>query len=381
MAVIGLICADPEDRHRLSLIAGETGHQVHGAARLHEGVEILQELRPKLMLVVDSRDHDASVVVREVLRAAPLMPVVVALKERDSSRAVSLMRAGAAEVVAPPWTRESVRACVSKSLRFQGTSLSLVKTPRPRNAPVYAAAALIFFASCFGYKAVERAKRLRAEAAAAAAISHWDLPYAHPSAMTFADGRVWIADWFSQSIYVHDPATMAVARVIHFPAEMPVALAVGGDTAWSVGAGGIVSRRMKDAQLTEVQRVAAPRTVGLAYDGLYVWTAEPGRLLKRLPDASLSVLESYKYAGLKPAGLVWDGGSLWSLDAGNRELLRHDVDNPELVTERVSLKEYADGRYKPVAVGFDGKRFWTIGERLPSGSGPARLFRHSETAP
>lgn len=381
MAVIGLICSDAEDRRRLSLIAGETGHQVHGAGRLHEAVEILQELRPKLMLVVDSRDHDASVVVREVLRAAPLMPVVVALKERDSSRAVSLMRAGAAEVVAPPWTRESVKACVSKSLRFQGTSLSLTKAPRPRNGPIFAAAALIFFAAAFGHKAVERAKRQKAEALAAAAVSHWDLPYSHPAAMTFADGRLWVADWFSQSVYVHDPATIAVRRVAHFPAEMPVALAVGGDMVWSATAGGAVVRRMKDAALTAVERVSAPRTIGLAYDGLYLWTVESGALRKRLVDPALSIVASFKYPGLRPAGLVWDGRALWSLDAGNRELLRHDLDRPDLVLERVPLPEYADGRYKPVAAGFDGTRFWTVGERLPAGAGPARLFRHAPVAP
>ncbi len=138
---------------------------------------------------------------------------------------------------------------------------------------------------------------------------------------------------------------------------------------------------MKDAALTAVERVAAPGTIGLAYDGLYLWTCESGALRKRLPDPSLSVIASFKYPGLKPAGLVWDGRALWSLDAGNRELLRHDVDRPDHVLERVPLREYADGRYKPVAVGYDGARFWTIGERLPVGSGPARLFRHPENKP
>jgi len=36
------------------------------------------------------------------------MPVVVALKSRDANRAVASMRVGAAEVVAPPWTRENL---------------------------------------------------------------------------------------------------------------------------------------------------------------------------------------------------------------------------------------------------------------------------------
>lgn len=378
MAIIGLVCADSEDSRKLALIAGENGHLVHGAARLQDAVEILRERRPRLMLVVDGPDQDASVVVREVLRAAPLMPVVVALKDRDSSRAVGLMRAGAAEVVPPPWTRESLHACLSKGLRLQGTSLSVVKAPPRRAAPVYAAVVGLFLAACFGVAAHRRALRLEAEAASLAKITSWELPYRHPASMTFADGKLYVADWFTQSVYVHDPNSKAVERVVHFPAETPVALTMSADAAWSATASGYIVRHLKDDKLTQVERAAAPRTFGLAFDGLYLWSADGDKsaIRKRLPDAQLSVMSSYPYPGLKAAALVWDGHDLWSLDAGNRELVKHNLERPDEAVTRLALAEYKDGDYKPVALGFDGARFWTVGERVPQGSGPARLFRH-----
>lgn len=383
MAIIGLLCSDEADRRRLSLIAGESGHLIHGAARLQDAVELLRERRPRLMLVVDSPGHDAAVVVREMLRAAPLMPVVVALTDRDATRAVALMRTGAAEVVPPPWTRESLQACLSKSLRFQGTSIALTRRPRSRALPLYFAAVALFLGSAFGYHAHQRSQQLAA-LASQGERRRWDLPYRHPSSMAFEGGKLWVSDWFSQSVYVHDARTIGVARVIHFPDETPMAFTVAADSAWTADAAGMIVRRIKDAKLTAVGRAPAPRTLGLAFDGLYLWQLEGGEkpvIRKRLPDASLTVMGAFKYPGVKPAALCWDGRELWSLDAGNRELVRHNLERPDEAVERVSLPEYKDGLYRPVALGFDGERFWTIGERQPKDSGPARLFKHAPLKP
>ena len=377
MALIGLICNDEEDRQKLSLLAGETGHLVHSAARLRDAVEMLQQQRPRLMLVVDGPDQDASVAVREMLRASPLLPVVVALKDRDAARAVALMKTGAAEVVPAPWTRENIQACVSKSLRFQGTVFAVLKPPRLRKGPIYLVAVLGFFAVAFGYQTVkrERAQRVQEELSRR---SHWDLPYRHPAAMVFNENELWVADWFTQSVYAHDAATLEVKRVAHFPAETPVALALAGDTVWSATAAGFIARHLKDPKLTIVERVSAGPTLGLAFDGLYLWSIDQSRkvLTKRIPDAKLTATASYAYPGLRPSAIAYDGKTLWSLDSGNRELIMHNLERPDEAMGRVALTEYRDGLYRPVALGYDGKTFWTIGERQPRDAGPARLFRH-----
>jgi DNA-binding response OmpR family regulator len=378
VAVIGIVGSDAEDRRRLSLLAGEAGHQAHSAGRLDETVEILRELRPRAMVVVDSADSDAGVLLREVLRAAPLMPVVVALKVRDSARAVALMRTGAAEVVPPPWTPESVKASLSKSLRHQGTALSLSKRRRNWSAHAYLAAVAVFVGASLGYLSWRRVQAQRAAAAAVDARAHWELPYRHPAAMAFDHGTLFVADWFSQAVYAHDARTLSVKSVAHFPNEMPVALAMGSEAAWSASAGGVIVRHMKDAMMTPLERSAAPRTLALAFDGLYLWSIEGGKtpvIRKRLPDGRASPVASYRYPGSRPAALVWDGAALWSLDAGNRELVRHNPERPDEPTGRMPLIEYSDGVYRPVALGFDGKDFWTIGERRDA-KGPARLFRH-----
>jgi len=76
--------------------------------------------------------------------------------------------------------------------------------------------------------------------------------------------------------------------------------------------------------------------------------------------------------------LAFDGKTLWSLDSANRELVRHNLERPDEATGRVSLPEYRGGEFKPMGLAWDGTRFWTIAERVPKGSGPARLFKHAD---
>lgn len=383
MPTIGLICPDEADRQALSLLAGEAGYLVSAAGRIHDAVEILRERRPKAVLVVDSDGERAETFVRELLRVSPLLPVVVALKRRDASRAVSLMRVGAAEVIAPPWTRENVRACLSKTLRFQGTAFSVVRAGKRRSAYFYFFAVLAFFACALGTLSVQHARQTRlAEAAKPPPV--WDLPYRHPAALAFDGGSVWVADWYTQSLYRHAmDATLGLQNVIHFPDETPVALAFTPEAVWTVTAAGVVAKRMRDAAFTPVQTWSLPNTAGIAFDGLYLWTydARFKRLVKRLPDAQLSEIAAYRYPGTQCAALFFDGLTLWSLDGDKRELIKHNLQRPDEALERLPLPGYSAGGYRPVGAGFDGAHFWSVAEKLPAGSGPARLFEHTGLQP
>ena len=151
MASIGLLAKEAADRELLGLMLGELGHGVEGAGRLEEALEFARERKTRAFLLVDGGGADAEMLTREMLRAFPLLPVVVALKVRDARRAVELMRAGAAEVVAPPWTPEDLKASVSKGLRFQGTVLAISQAAPLRRSPIwYALSVAMFLAAGLG---------------------------------------------------------------------------------------------------------------------------------------------------------------------------------------------------------------------------------------
>lgn len=379
MPDIGVLGADPRDREALSGMLGEMGHLAYGAGRLEEALELARERRPRAWIVVDGGGADAEVLARELRRAFPLLPVMVALKTRDARRAVGLMRVGAAEVVAPPWTPVEMKASVSKTLRFQGTSLSPLRVAPPRRSGLYfLLAAGLFFAGALGRAAWLRAGR---SAAAAAAVVHaWDLPVSHPAGLAFDGKDVWVVDWFSQSLYAHSTQDASLKEMRHLTAETPVSAHFAEDSVWTIAADGTIARRMRDAKLTVLQRWpgAAPNPAGIAFDGLYLWTLDgrSRRLSKRIPDASLTVAATYRVPGTKPVALVYDGSTLWTLDAADRALRRHNLQRPEEAVELVSMSAYSDGAEQPTGLAFDGTRFWTAAERRKGG--PARLRRHPE---
>ncbi|MDP3541598.1 MAG: hypothetical protein Q8T11_03930 [Elusimicrobiota bacterium] len=370
------------DRELLGLMLGELGYSAEGSARLEEALESARERRTRAFLLVDGGGADAESLTRELIRAFPLMPIVVALKTRDASRAVALMRVGAIEVVAPPWTPEELKASVSKGLRFQGTALTVASAAPLSRSPVwYALAVGLFLAAGLGVASLKRADANRA--AAAARVDRWELPVRHPAGLAFDGKSLWLVEWFTQSFYSLSPEDTAIQVVRHLTAETPVAAAFTTEAMWTVSADGTVIRRMRDDKMTPLTRYpkAAPNSAGLAFDGLYLWTldARAKVLRKHLVDRELSVLSTHKWTGVKAAGLVFDGRTLWSLDAAERRLNRHHLARPEDVIEGVPLPEYAEGGFLPAGVAWDGARFWTVGSAA-DGKGPARLVRHKEGA-
>ena len=378
MAAVALFSKDDESRRELQLAIEEHGHRALWASQAAGLLEIVRKSRPSLVVAVESGD-DCGAVLLELSREAPALPVVVALKPRSAARALELLRLGAFEVLAAPWTSENLAAALAKALRLKGTEFEVVRpfsasAAKPMGYFLVALAATVLVGAYF-------ALRSSPKPPPPAPPSEWPLPYSHPAGLAFDGKELWVSDWFSQTIYRHDPAGLRVVRALTLPAEVPGPLTFAADALWVASGARVLVKHMLDDKLTVLLQVSdsAPQTVGMAYDGLYLWTcdAKEGRLNKRILDDRLTIVSSYPYPGSKPAALAYDGRSLWSLDAGNRELVEHDIANPEKVIERIVLSEYRKGGWKPTGLVFDGKRFWSVAEQAPKGEGPGRIFAHS----
>ncbi|MBI3549321.1 MAG: hypothetical protein HY078_09805 [Elusimicrobia bacterium] len=382
MALIGVLCSNEDKRRELCLAVEEMGHRAAAMTSLGETLELLAASKPQLLVVAaEPQDRMAEAFLAEAERVSPAMPVVVALTHRDASRAVELMRDGAAEVAAPPWTRENLTACVSKALRFRGTTFEVARpVESARRGAFYAVAVAAFLGVAFWYSTAVRKQRLAEEAVPKAPQTDWELPYWHPSGMAYGNGELWISDWYSQTIYRHDPVTLAVKRAAPLPAETPTAIALAGDALFVASQNGTVVKHLLDSTLTVLAKFPErlPNTVGMAYDGLYLWTLDgkAGRMRKHLPDTTLTALASYPYPGSRPAAIASDGKHLWTFDAGNREILEHDLDDPRRILYRLPLKEYRSGEWRPTGLAWDGTKFWTAGEAAGGLEKSGRVFRH-----
>ncbi len=382
MISIALLCASEEKRREISLLLGEIGILAYGTPNLPGLKEIIGSQKPRLILAVEE-DASFDEVLRETLSLFPGNPVIAVLKSRDANRAVKLMLLGSEEVLSLPLSREHLRAALNRAGKLPTASLSLIPPASLRGLYFYAFFFLALGAfGLTGWMIHRHKETLKAERLAR--NNFWVLPYFYPSALAFDGHHAWVADWFSQSLYEHIPGSWEVKRVIHFPNEMPVSIAVTPNAIWTVDASGKIVRRLKDLNLTPVERYdQVPQTTAIAFDGLYLWTYNQAtkRLSKRLTDAKLSEVASYPYPGSQATALVFARHSLWSLDAPNREIILHDINHPDEVISRTPLPEYSNGKYVPTGLGFDGKNFWTVGQSLPPGSAKAILFKHQNPKP
>lgn len=346
---------------------------------MREAVDLLGEARPQLLVVAcDPGSKLAEHVLGEVDRVQPLLPVIVALERRSAARAVDLLRAGAYEVVVPPWTADNLEPCVAKALRFKGTAFEAAPPFEERKrAASYGLLVALFLAAGLGYQALRPKPK---PAPPPPATRSWRLAYSHPGGLAQFGDKLWATDWYAQTIYSIDPKTAAVREAVHFPKETPGAIVVLQDAIWVAAAPGVLVRHMRDERLTPLARVPdrGGRTVGLAYDGLYLWSldAKGKKLHKRLLDDQMSVVESYDYPGVEPAALAFDGRTLWSVDGANKELLQHDLKHPSRVTLRTTLPEYQQGLFRPMGLAWDGSRFWSIAESLQNPGQVGRIFKH-----
>ncbi len=374
-------------RREWALLLGEWGYGVRQAVDLKSTIEMLAEERAKVLVWMPTEeegDDKTASAVREIMAACPLLPVIVTPARRDASRAIELLRLGAWEVLPWPQSQSALKSALARAIRFEGTSLSVAPPPREPSsrAVLWGLTLAALLGLALGVLSVRRAQLRRETASRAAA--HWDLPYSHPSSLAFDGGGFWISDWYTRTLNFHRRADMSLARVVPLTRETPIGIGFGGGFLFTSEARGAIARHMKDASFTTlgVYRQDAYDTVGIAYDGLFLWTVSRHTLYKRILDADLSVVESWPYPGRKAAALAFNGESLWSLDSGTGELIRHRLDRPGEAAARVPLPEYKDGNYEPVGLAWDGARFWSVAARrsdgrIGAGAPAARIFRHA----
>ncbi|HOW90059.1 MAG TPA: hypothetical protein PL037_07235 [Elusimicrobiales bacterium] len=363
---VQIIVESTKERGVLESIFSNLGADAVFSRDLNDALAVFERTRPRAAFIVDGEPTPAEVQIREILRIAPFLPLIVLLKKRDASKAVEYMKLGAFDCAQSPWTEEELRPLYRKALNISGTALRLDSDHCERQRSIFLGAALaislIFgFVSgwLFGFNRYHKEARRP---------DMTELPYSHPSGLAFDKGTLLVSDWFTQAIYKHDERDFKISGIAAFPDTMPVGLTDGPGSVWMSVAGGGIERRMKDARFTLISKtrpdVRPP--AGACFDGLYFWTARPetGTITRHLADDALTETASFPYPGEELAAFTCDKRFLWAADSKLRSVLRISPDDPASILSRTELPQFASKTIKLTSMSpKDGKLWFTAEDK------------------
>jgi CheY-like chemotaxis protein len=188
------------------------------------------------------------------------------------------------------------------------------------------------------------------------------LAYSNPVDMTWKDNKLWVGDWFTQSIYLHDITKTGapIVKTYYLPDVHVTGIAVAGDRLFTSDSWAHKLRRHKfDEYLTPEKVIDSPgpSPTSLFFDGKYLWSIDSklAKIYQHQLDDKLTVIAEYKAPGTAPVGFFKDDQFAWISDAQTRLLYKlrlddkltvlgaYTVDDLEARGEPLSCFRWVDG--------------------------------------
>lgn len=294
-------------RQVIAKILVPLGHTLFEADDAAKGIELCRRENPAVVLMdIRLSDMDAPDVLSELKKARNDLPVIVLTGFGDVDAALELVKQGAFGQLSKPFKVENFLNMVNKALSapLQPPQAAQPAPAKPKEAAKPAPA------QEQGKKPAAAKKFILIPAAAAVlgligytvfyfvnasvpAPVQYKIGYSNPSALSFAGGSLWSADWIEGKIYRQDPSS---------PKELKVTA---------------------EYTLPEIQ------PTGIAYDGKNIWVSSSleGKIYKLSGDSKLTTEASFQSPGSSPSGLLFDEGGLWSLDFQGAKVYKHRIDD------------------------------------------------------
>ncbi len=213
----------------------------------------------------------------------------------------------------------------------------------------------------------------------AAKLHHdYRLPYSNPADMSWHDGKLWILDWLSQTVYVQDvsDANVSIVQALHLPIAHVSGMTVTNSGLYtSDGWAKKIRLHRLDASLSVQKEYSSPgpSPASLFWDGHYLWSvdSQEHRIYQHEPQ-TLAVIATYPTPGNAPAGFYKDEKFAWTMDSRTRRLYQHRLDSNLSVLQTYSLPEFEEGAEPLSCFLWQADTFWFARDRK------ALLFRRDK---
>lgn len=175
----------------------------------------------------------------------------------------------------------------------------------------------------------------------------------NPTGITVAKGKIWISDWFTQSIYAFDVdrsgTDLLLSRSFYLSDYAPSFLNIIDNYVWVGSSDGTIRKYdFSGDALTLVEKIPAPgySPSGLckAGDFMYSTDAQTGKIYQHIIMPGLPLLNTYNYPGLSPIGIQYNGKYFYTADIKANRIYKHlGPQNQFMIVGNYALTPASDG--------------------------------------
>lgn len=370
MAKILIIDDEADMRFAMRMLLERTGHQVAEAGDGEAALKRIGEDHIDLALL-DMRlpGMDGIQILQRLKTEIPNLPVIMVTGYGNVELADQALQMGADHYLSKPFHNKELINVIHGILQKRG--LPIPEAPEPVDA-----IAVVPTTASLPSLPVGKKRWLAYGAAGVALVAglafvfrppqrDHKVLYKNASALVFQGNTLWAADWFTQSIYVHDAtqSDLKVKKTYFLPGVHVTGMALGGDALYTADSWAKVLHKHKlDDNLTVTLTVKSPGDApcALFFDGKYLWSCDlaTGKIYQHEPDARLTVVASYASPGSAPVGFFKDAQYGWSLDSKTRQLYKRRLDSSLTLMQAFQLPEWQEGAAPLSAFTWRGKELW-----------------------
>ncbi len=161
-----------------------------------------------------------------------------------------------------------------------------------------------------------------------------ELPFYHPTGVTWDGRHLWIADRKTDTFYKIDPEKGSIVDSIVSPGYFPSGLAWDGKLLWSTDPteDKIFATDVSTGKTVRTIDSPSPSPMGIAWDGEYIWICD-NRLdtISKIDRADGTTITSFHSPASDPRGITFGANYLWCSDRIKDKIYMVDPENGHVI--------------------------------------------------